>query len=151
MAFVQRFKGRIKAHSIFLGGKQVVQLETCPYAATFTPAAGAANISLVSIQLLDATGANLAQPINMDVWLSDAATGAGLTATTASGAVAAGASGAVFGTLTSKMALRVQTTAAGLFILSITDTAKTGFYVCAQVPGSGFTFVSAQLITGNYG
>jgi hypothetical protein len=119
---------------------------------TFAPAAGASNVCEITITVKNGAGTATAAPTNLDVWLSDAATGAGLTATTASGAVTAKtSSGAVLGTYTAKMALRVQTLATGVFILSITDTAKTGFYVCATVPGSGATAVSAQLVTGNYG
>jgi hypothetical protein len=118
---------------------------------TFTPAAGSANVSLVTLQVTDGNGNSVAGVFNFDIWLSDAATGAGLTATTASGAVGAGASGADFGDYTAKKAKRVQTDATGKYILSITDTAKTGFYVAAQTPGSRRAAVSAQLITANYG
>lgn len=119
---------------------------------TFAAAAGGANVAEVTLTVKDQTGATLAGIHNLDVWLSDAATGAGLTATTASGTVTAKTSeGTVLGTYTAKKALRVQTKAAGTFVLEITDTAKTGFYVCATVPGSGLTVVSAQLVTGNYG
>jgi hypothetical protein len=119
---------------------------------TFAAAAGAANVAEVTCTVKDAAGATLAGVFVFDLWLSDAATGAGLTGTTASGAVTAkAASGADFGALTAKKALRVQTLATGVFVLSITDSAKTGFYVAAQVPGKGNTVVSAQLVTGNYG
>jgi hypothetical protein len=119
--------------------------------ATITPAAGSANVSLVSIQLTDASGANLAVVVPVDVWLSDAATGIGLTGTTASGAVAAGTSGTDLGVLTTKKANRSITDATGLYILSITDSAKTGFFVCCSIPGSGEIFVSAALTAGNFG
>ncbi len=123
-----------------------------PASVTFAAAAGGANVCEVTITVKDAAGATIAGVCNLDVWLSDAATGAGLTATTASGAVAAkAASGADLGTLTTKKALLVQTLATGVYILSITDSAKTAFYVCAQVPGKGVTNVGTQLITGNYG
>lgn len=117
-----------------------------------TPAAGTTNVCEVTIQALDANGEALAGVFNFDLWLSDAASGAGLTATSASGAVTAkAASGAVLGTLTSVKALRVQTLATGIFVLSITDSAKTAFKVCAQAPGTGKTVVGATLITGNFG
>lgn len=116
---------------------------------SLTPAAGSANVCLVTIQLKDYAGNALSAVRNLDVWLSDAASGAGLTATTASGAVAAGASGADIGTYTTKKALRVQTNASGVYILSITDTSKTLFKVCAQVGNSAPVIVT--LITANYG
>ena len=121
-----------------------------PAQVTFSPAAGGANVCLVSITIKDGAGNALASPVILDVLLSDASTGSGLTGTTASGAVAAGGSGTDLLSMVSKKALRVQTTAAGLYILSITDTAKTGFYVVANIPGL-LPAVSAQLVTGNYG
>lgn len=131
-----------------------VQGKLAPASASFTPAAGGANVSLVSIQVKDAAGVALTRSVMLEVWLSDAATGIGLTATTASGAVGAGASGTDLIAQVAKKLTLVQTNAAGLYILSITDAAKTGFFVCAQVvgEGSGPAFqVSAQLVTGNYG
>lgn len=117
----------------------------------FVPTAGAANIAEVAITAQDADGNTVATPEVFTVWLSDAATGAGLTATAASGTVQAkAASGADFGTLTAKKALVVQALATGVYTLEITDTAKTGFYVCAQAP-NGNVAVSAQLVTGDYG
>ena len=66
------------------------------------------------------------------LWLSDAATGLGLAATAASGAVAVkGTDGFDIGILTAKKALVCQTKADGTYILSITDTSKTLYYVCA--------------------
>ena len=94
---------------------------------SFSPAAGGANVCEVTITL-NHTGRALPIPTIFPVWLSDAATGAGLTATTASGTVTAKtASGTVIGTLTSKKALSVQSKADGTFILEITDSAKTGW------------------------
>lgn len=121
-----------------------------PVTCTISPAAGTSNVSLVTITVKDGQGNAIAGPATMDVTLSDAATGAGLTATDASGAVAAGASGVDLATLVAKKALRVQTTAAGVYILSITDTAKTGFYVAVFL-GGRLAVVSSQLQTAHYG
>lgn len=119
---------------------------------TFAYATGAANVSEVTITVVDAAGSTIAAPFTLTVWLSDAATGVGLTATSASGTVQAkSASGDDFGTLTAKKALVVQTLATGIYILEITDTAKTGFYPSAVVPGTGATAVGAQMVTGDYG
>lgn len=122
-----------------------------PQQVSISAAAGTANVSLVTFQLKDGAGNVLTVPTEMTVWLSDASTGIGLTATTASGAVGAGASGTDFGAMTSKKALDVLTDATGKYILSITDTGKTGFYPCCTVPGVNKTAVGAQLVTGNYG
>jgi hypothetical protein len=119
---------------------------------TFTPAAGTTNVCEVTVTVRDARGNAIAGVFNFDLWLSDAATGAGLTATSASGAVAAkSSSGTDLSVFSPKKAIRVQTLATGVYVLSITDTAKTGFRVCAQVPGLDKTVVSAALVTANYG
>lgn len=119
---------------------------------TFSPAAGAANVCNVTITMLDRGIAPAAittgQPFNL--WLSDAATGIGLTAVTASGTVTP-TTGTVFGTGTAKKMLQVQPDATGVVVLAITDTAKTGFYVCAQCPFTGQTIVSTVLTAANYG
>ena len=121
-----------------------------PFSITMAVATDGSNKTKVTCQLVDIEGTSISKVMNFDLWLSDAATGAGLTATTASGAVAAGASGADIGTLTSKKALRVQTNASGVYILSITDTAKTAFKVCAQM-SDGEVIVGATLATASYG
>lgn len=123
-----------------------------PAGVTFTPAAGAANVCDVVVAVTSASGAALAGVRNLRLWLSDAATGAGLTGTSASGTVtAASGEGTVLATHTAKKDLTVQTKAAGTFTLEITDGAKTGFYVCAEIPGRGVIAVSAQLVTADYG
>jgi hypothetical protein len=120
--------------------------------ATFTFTAGAANVAEVAIALVDGAGVAVASGQPFNVWLSDAATGVGLTATSASGTVTAkSASGAVFGTLTAKKALVVQPLATGIFTLEITDTAKTTFYVAVQNPATGQVVVSRIMATGDYG
>ncbi|MCK5611367.1 hypothetical protein KAR91_56375 [Candidatus Pacearchaeota archaeon] len=119
---------------------------------SFTIASAAANVSEIAIALLDGNGDAVAAAQPMTVWLSDAATGAGLTGTSASGTVQAkSASGADFGALTAKKALIAQPLATGIYTLEITDTAKTGFYVCIQNPFTGAVSVSRQLVTGDYG
>lgn len=118
---------------------------------SMTAAAGTTNVCNVTVTAQDYDGNALAQIVVFDLWLSDAASGAGLTATTASGGIAAGSKGAVLGVLTTAKALRVQTDATGTFILSITDTAKTAFNVCASGPNSSGAVVGATLATGNYG
>lgn len=123
-----------------------------PSVVTFAAAAGSTNIAEVTIAVKDANGDTPTKAVNLDVWLSDAATGAGITGTTASGTVTAkSASGIVLDTYTSKKSLRCQTLANGVFVLEITDSAKTAFYVCAQNPATGATEVATVLATGDYG
>jgi hypothetical protein len=119
---------------------------------SFAPAAGGANVCEVTIQAKDAAGDDVAVPVLLAVWLSDAETGLGLTATGASGTVQAkSAAGHDFAALTAKKALIVQTLADGSYVLEITDSAKTTFYVAAQVLGGVVGGVSAQLETADYG
>lgn len=148
------------AYVIAFGGTFLVELGgiladatgNLPASVTFAVAAGAANVCEVAVTVKDAAGAALAAPFLLDLWLSDAATGIGLTATTASGAVAAkAASGQDMAILTTKKALRIQTLGTGIYVLSITDTAKTGFFVAAQIPGTPRIAISAALVAGNYG
>ena len=124
--------------------------DDAPASVTFAPAAGATNVCEVTCTVKDAAGVAMARPVMFDLFLSDSSVGAGLTSTTASGAVAAKAGSQDVATLTSKKALRVQTSALGIYVLSITDSAKTAFRVCAQLPG-GKVSISAALISGNYG
>lgn len=127
-------------------------LDAAPATVGLSAAAGAANVCDVTITVKDAAGSTLAGIRNLDVWLSDAATGAGLTAVTASGTVQAKTGeGTDLTALTAKKHLKVQTKAAGTYVLEITDTAKTGFYVCVKNPLTGAPVVSAQLVSGNYG
>lgn len=123
-----------------------------PYGAAITNGVGAsANISNVSFQVVDVSGAAIAASFVLDIWLSDASTGIGLTATTPSGGIAAvTADGAILDTGTTSKSVRVQTNAAGLMVLAITDTAKTGFWpVASLLTGLGIT-VGAQLTSGSY-
>lgn len=119
---------------------------------SISAAAGAANVCNVSFQLSDMTAKSVSMPSLFEIWLSDAATGAGLTAATATGGIAAVATfGIVWSIQTAAKALRVQANAAGLFKLAITDTAKTAFYPCALNLATGYVVVGTQLITANYG
>ena len=119
---------------------------------TFAATAGAENVCEVAITLKDAAGATVDGARPFMVWLSDADTGVGLTATTASGTVQAkSASGADFATFTAKKALLVQPLATGVYTLEITDSAKTAFYVCAATLDGRAYSVSTVLATGDYG
>lgn len=108
-----------------------------PVSARATVATDGSNATLVTIKTYSAAGKAVPGAI-FDVFLSDSAAGIGVSATTASGAVTvktAGTTGTLLGTLTTKQALRVQANAAGAFGLSITDTAKTAFYVFVVIGG----------------
>lgn len=118
----------------------------------FSIAAGSGNVSEVTVTVKDALGVTVPGVFAFDLWLSDSSAGAGLTATTASGAVAAkAANGVDLVVYTAKKSQRVQTLATGVYVLSITDTAKTGFFVAATAPSGGKVSVSSQLVTASYG
>lgn len=121
---------------------------------SFSPAQGGANVCEVTISLLNAAGSAITgQNYNLEIWLSDAATGLGLTSTTASGTVQAKSTeGTDLTVLTAKKHLISQTKdSVGTYILEITDSAKTGFYIACKNPVTGEVEVSSQLVTGNYG
>jgi predicted RecA/RadA family phage recombinase len=121
-----------------------------PLTVAMAAAAGAANVSEVTVTVKDAAGNTVAAVHNLDLWLSDDADGEGLTGTTASGAVAAkAASGTDLVAYVAKKALRVQTKKTGVYVLSITDTAKTAFKVCGAINGK--TVVGVTLATASYG
>jgi hypothetical protein len=140
-----RERGRAAFAALFLAGRQLASVIGFSIAQ-----GGSSNITLVSIQMEDKNGNPVPGVQCIDIWLSDAATGIGITGTTASGAVAAGASGTDLGVLTTKKVTRVLTDANGKYILSITDTAKTLFYVAASLPANGSVYVSRQLVVGDY-
>ena len=144
---VEREKGRKALDALALGGKNV------PSALSFAYAEGdTTNETEVTISVTDIDGNALAGVWALDVWVSDAATGLGLTATTASGTVAAksASTGVDLGVLTAKKATRVTTNASGAYTVAIVDTAYTGFYVAASIPSLGIAAISRQLVTGDY-
>jgi hypothetical protein len=126
------------------GGKGI------PTGVTITNAAGGTQYYCdVTFQIVDLAANAVAGLFEIDVWLSDAATGAGLTATTASGGITAETSdGTILGVMTAAKALTVQTNASGIFVLRIVDSAKTAFYPCACL--SVQSVVGAQLTTASY-
>lgn len=120
----------------------------------FSIAAGGANETLVTITPVDYTGETIGYS-RLHVFLSDSVPGVigeSLTAVTASGAVTVSGTtnGMVLGALTAKKCIEVVTNASGVFVLSITDSAKTQFYVNV-ISSIGTVGVSRQLATGDYG
>jgi hypothetical protein len=143
----------IHGREIGLAGDRTLVVRAEPDNVTFSVAPGTAgsNISIVTLQVVNNEGASISAALPLVLWLSDSAIGAGLTLITASGPVTVGSTGADFGDLTPKKAKVVQTDATGKYVLSITDTAKSPFFVCALVPRRGSTAISTQLVSANYG
>ena len=128
-----------------------LNLSGVPGNATFAIAAGGSNVCEVTITVKDFAGDTLAQCCEYTVFLSDSATSGAHTGTATSGTVTnKSASGLVLATYVAKKSLRVQSLATGVFILEITDTAKTGFYVGVVLP-TGRMVMSRQLVTADYG
>ena len=120
------------------------------YNVAFAAAAAGANVSEVTVTVTDGNGNALETIKNMNVWLSDDSEGAGLTATAASGTVQAkAASGTDLGVVEAKKQYTAQTLDDGTYVMEITDSAKTGFYVCVELMGN--IYVSDQLQTADYG
>lgn len=118
---------------------------------TAAPGSAGSNICNVTLQAQDNEGFNVARVLNGKLWLSDAASGAGLTATTASGGISI-TTGAQLGALTAAKAIDFQTDATGKAVLQITDTVKTAFKVCAVLDKQSLLSpVIATLATASYG
>jgi hypothetical protein len=118
--------------------------------ATFTPAAGASTICNVTIQLQDLASVNCSTVFDLTVWLSDSSVGAGFAAHVPTGGITVTSGTSVFSKVTN-IAIEALTTATGSMVLQITDTARTAYFVCTELPGTGLVAVSAQLVTANYG
>lgn len=123
------------------------------YTITIAAAAGGTNESDVTITFKDVNGDAITDNINFEWFLSDAATGLGITGTSASGTVQAkSGEGTDLSVLTAKKHTISQTkNAVGTYVLEITDSAKTAFYVCVKNPVTGVIVPSAVLATGDYG
>ena len=142
-------KGKL-AEQVVAGNIPVYGGKGIPTGVTITAAAGGTQYYCdVTFQVVDMASNAVAGFFVFDVWLSDAATGAGLTATTPSGGIAAETSGgAIFGVNTTSKCVLAQTNSSGAFVLRIVDSAKTAFYPAAAL--NVVPIIGAQLTTANY-
>lgn len=101
-------------------------------------AATGANNMRMTITATDAAGTTVAAVHQLEVWMSEAATGIGLTADTYSGDLVA-LTGAIHTALTAKKHWSVVTAASGIFTADLEDTAKPADqYVAVKKPlGAG--------------
>lgn len=111
---------------------------------TITPAAGASNVGTVTIQANDPEGNALAVSSVVLCWLSDAATGIGIS-THAGTSAATASTGAIMGIETTGLAWLVQLDATGKAVLSLTDTGKNGTYFTIQGPNRDEPQVAASV------
>lgn len=110
---------------------------------TIALAAGASNGMLITVTAVDGNGAAVAAVHNLELWMSESATGAGLTADAYSGSLVA-STGAILTTLTAKKHFNVVTDANGIFAGTLTDTAKPADqYVAVRKPVGAALKISA--------
>ena len=116
---------------------------------TITAAAGASNVSTVTVQLKDGAGTNLAKITPFKVYASSASNGLTLASAASTGwSVASGGLSLANGTAITT-SIEAVTSATGGCVLSLTDTAKQTSYL-VLVTSDGAT-ISAQLSAGSYG
>ncbi len=97
----------------------------------------------ITITVKDAAGSTVAAVHNLEIWMSEAATGIGLTADTYSGDLTASV-GAILSAHTAKKHWSVVTAATGIFTGTLVDTANPADqYVVARRPLGGRLVVSA--------
>jgi hypothetical protein len=133
--------------SLMVGG------HTIPTLVSFAFAQAAAQFQTeVEISVCNAEGQVIPGTHVLDVYLSDDAAGAGVSAVGPSGAVAAkAASGTVLGILTAAKAFRAVTLATGKLTMTIQDdVTPVLLYVAASVPGVGKIQVSRKTVAGDY-
>ena len=116
---------------------------------TITAAAGAANVSTVTVTLKDGSGTTLARRVPFQVYKSSAADGLTLGAAASTGwSVASGGLSLANGTAVTT-SINCMSSAAGACVLSLTDTNKAAEYLVLVV-GDG-TKISTVLSSGSYG
>lgn len=103
-----------------------------------------------TITVLDGEGNAIAAIHTLEVYISDDADGAGLTATAASGALTA-ATGTILSAHTAKKHVSCNTAATGIVTLLLVDSANTaGERFCVKVPSTGKVVVGAATVAGDY-
>ena len=120
-----------------------------PSQVTITNAAGGTQYySNITFQVSDIAGNAVKAVFDIDVYLSDAATGAGLTGSTASGGISV-TTGTQLDAMVASKSLRVLTDANGVVVMQIIDSAKSLFYPAAILGGRSAS-VGKQLTASSY-
>lgn len=114
---------------------------------TVTAVAGAANVSTVTITAKDANGATVAGIQWFELITTSDSGGGTISATAYSGTLAA-VTGTILATYVAKHAFLVATDATGVFVGSLTDTAKTADYIAVMSPLGPAPIVSAAMAFG---
>lgn len=105
---------------------------------TIALTAGAVNTLVATITVKNSAAVTVAAVHELEVWISDAASGIGLTADAFSGAVTA-STGAIHTALTAKKHVLAATAATGILVIEVVDTAEPAdiYVACKQPLGAG--------------
>lgn len=104
------------------------------FSATVAGAKAPATAATTAMTVVDAAGAAVTVPQSLDCWLSTDATGATPRTVGAQSTFAIGASGAIPFVMTTGIACKVITTAAGLATFSVVETAAGTLYLNVELP-----------------
>lgn len=123
-----------------------------PMLCTLAAAAGASNVSDVTITVKNAAGGAITRPTLVHVWLAGDADGLGVTSHAADTFAVKANSGTTFGaTNAAGTGLLAQTKADGTLVISVTDTHKTAQFIAAQPVGAQIISVGTIVVTADYG
>lgn len=114
---------------------------------SITAVAGAANVSTVTVTVLDANGAAATGVHYLDLFTTSDAAGTTISVTAYSGTLVA-TTGTIMNTMIAKHAFMIATAASGIFIGSLTDTAKTADFVAVRKPASAGLIISSAMAFG---
>ena len=104
----------------------------------------------VTFTVVDAEGDAVAARHTLNVWISDDATGDGLTGTSASGALTA-VTGTILTALTAKKHILANTASTGILKLLLVDSANTaGERFCCTNPINGKLVLGSATVTASY-
>ncbi len=129
------------------GATPVAQAD--PASCTISAAAGASNVSTVTIQLKDGSGTNLTRSMAFRVYASSASDGLTLASAASTGfSVASGGLSLANGSAVTTQIVAISSASGGC-VLSLTDTGKQTSYLVLVLPNGNK--ISAQLTSGSYG
>jgi hypothetical protein len=144
------FSGPVASENGFTGnltGYRVGKVDSTQ--STVVAAAGASNVSTITIQLKDGAGTNIAKSVPVTVYASSAADGLTLASAASTGFSVASGGVSLNNAAAITTSIRVVTSATGGIVLSLTDTGKQTSYIVVA-SDDGLT-ISEQLSAGSYG
>ena len=143
MSSVQRIaQGKEAIGALAVGGVDF------PTSVDFTIASGGADECDITIVLTNKDGVAITGTQEIDFYVSDSATGAGIVS---AGGTLAFTSGFAFAEHTANFAYTAVTDASGEVGVTITDAGASEYYICAVPQSTGAVVVSRQLTASDYG